>query len=383
MRIAIDGHILGKGAGGVERFISELVANLPVVAPQHRFVVYVNASQYQAIQAGTIQFNIKQHHLPNLEFKPYLSANLFLQRLILHPWMVRRDKVDALLVQRLTGWGLGGCQSIVAIHDLTPIKFPQSYTGLTNRLVRWLTKRSVLKSALVFTPTKTIRQEILNHYPKTLTPIVPFYNGVDLAHFKRQSNEAGVNNTSPNISAPYWLMVGAIEARKNIEDVLDALHAYQQHGEMHLYLVGKVRDEAYHQFLLERIKQLNIGQWVHWQGFATETELVTLYQQARYLITASLDEGFNLPPLEAMACGTPVICSNIAVHRELFDGAVAFFKPHQANALKEVVDELDASPETVNNLVQAGERLVDHYSWTQTAKNVIGAIEKLASDEWA
>lgn len=373
MRIAIDGHILGKGAGGVERFITELVANLPRVAPQHRFVVYVNKAQFKALQKGA-----QKHGYTNLEFKPYLSANLFIQRLLLHPWMVRRDKADALLVQRLTAWGLGTCKSVVAIHDLTPIKFSQSYTGFTNRLVRMLTKRSVLKSDLVFTPTKTIRQEILNYYPKTLTPIVPFYNGVDLSQFKQKVSTA--NHTQ---HAPYWLMVGAIEARKNIEDVLDALHAYLQHGEMHLHLVGKVRDEDYQQFLLERIKQLNLGAWVHWQGFASEAELVTLYQQARYLITASLDEGFNLPPLEAMACGTPVVCSNIPVHLELFDGAVAFFTPHQANALKEAIAVLDSNPEAVKQLVVAGEQLAQHYSWAQTAKNVIHAIEKLASDEWA
>lgn len=382
MQIAIDGHVLGKGVGGVERFVSELVANLPMVAPQHRFVVYVNPSQYQAIQAGNTQPNIKQQPFPNLEFKPYLSANLFVQRLILHPWMVRRDKVDALLVQRLSGWGLGACQSVVTIHDLTPIKFPQAYKGLTNRLVRLLTKRSVLNAALVLTPTKTIRQEILNHYPTTVTLIEPFYNGVDLGHFKRQSGVSTASNPHLNISAPYWLMVGAVEARKNIECVLDALHAYHEHGEMHLYLVGKIRDETYHQCLLERIQQLNLGEWVHWQGFTTEAELVTLYQQARYLITASLDEGFNLPPLEAMACGTPVICSNIEVHRELFEGATTFFNPQQPNTLKEVVDDLDAAPETVNNLVQAGERLVDRYSWAQTAKNVMGAIDKLASGVW-
>ena len=361
MKIGIDAHVLGKKLGGVERFVAELVRALPTLTPEHQYVIFVTKSAYKTMQYQSTR---------QVRFVPLAFSNPLLERLILLPWLVWRHRLDALLVQRLAPWFCGDCKLIVTIHDLTPIKFKEAYSGLSNHLVRLLTKNTIQRASLILTPTNAIKNEISTYAPEAKAPIRAFYNGVDVARFKKKSHLSEVSEP------PYLLTVGAIERRKNIETIIEMLALFNEKS-MHLYILGGIRDHDYFAEIQQQIRELGLTQRVHYLGFLDEDALISRYQNAQIFITSSKDEGFNIPPLEAMACDVPVICSDIPVHRELFDGAALFYKTESAQDLCEKVEQLANNASLSGELVKHGKAKVQLFNWTQTATNVAKALREV------
>lgn len=365
MRIGIDAHVLGKNVGGVERFVRALVEHLPAETSQHQYIAFVTKQEYAKLKSSGL------HMSDFLKYVPLAFSNPLIERLILLPWLVYVHKLDALLVQRLSPWFCGNCRLIATIHDLTPIKFASAYKGLSNILVRQLTRNTIRRASLILTPTNAIKAEIQHYCPENTAPIVAFYNGVDSNRFQI----AKVDNEHPlQAGHPYLLTVGAIERRKNIETILNAMTLISnQH--LQLVIVGGVRDHDYQKELNEKIVQYGLSSRVVFQGFTKEAELIRLYQHASIFISASRDEGFNIPPLEAMACGTPVICSDIAVHRELFDKAARFYDTLSSADLAKQVDDLLNDKIETQNLINQGYTKVALFTWQCTAKNVAQALQ--------
>ncbi len=386
MKIGIDAHVLGKKLGGVERFIAELVKQLPQLTPEHEYVIFVTKEAFS---------NYKLQSNQQVQYVPLVFSNPLIERLILLPWLVKKHKLNALMVQRLAPWFCGKCKLIVTIHDLTPIKFADAYKGLSNKLVRLLTKNSILRADLILTPTNAIKAEIEHYAPTVTAPIHAFYNGVDAAAFNKKS-ETIENKTSENkapyLLTPYLLTVGAIERRKNIEVILDMMTRLKD-ASIKLYILGGIRDQAYFDALQTQIKQLNLTERVQYLGFQDEAALIQRYQQAAIFITASKDEGFNIPPLEAMACNVPVICSDIPVHQELFSDAALFFAVHSAQELSaqelsaqelsaqelgEKVESILQNTALSQALILKGKAKVLQFSWRNTAVNVGKAFKEIS-----
>ncbi|MDA8381894.1 MAG: glycosyltransferase family 1 protein [Betaproteobacteria bacterium] len=366
MRIGIDAHVLGKGIGGVERVVEQMTRWLPALAPEHEFVIFVNrrAAQAQRVAPGR-----------NVSVVTLAVAHPLIERSLVLPWLIRRYRLGALIVQRLAPWGCGRCQLILTVHDLTPLKFPQDYRGLTNRLVRLLTRDSVRRARLILTPTQTIADEIKGRFGLAGTPIRAYYNGVDTESFSPATSGA----PDPAVEAlgltkPYVFSSGAIEARKNLETVYDALARVPGDTPVRLVVAGKVRDPSYAAALERRARALGIAPRVHQLGFVDEATLAALYRHAACFVTASKDEGFNLPPLEAMACGIPVICSDIPVHRELFEGHALFFAPNAPEALAAAMAGLLAPSALQRDLREGGIALTHEFSWQRAGERIVAAL---------
>ncbi len=360
MKIGIDAHVLGKNLGGVERFISELVKQLPNEAQEHTYTIFVTKEAYKELEARSTK---------QVEYVPLAFANPLLERLILLPWLANKHRLDALVVQRLAPWFCGKTKLIVAIHDLTPIKFAAAYKGLSNNLIRLLTKNTIKRADLILTPTKAIKSEIVAYCPIVKAPIFHFYNGVDSQAFTIVNS-----NQSHAKEQDYFLTVGAIERRKNIETIIKMM-AELKDKNIKLFIMGGIRDQTYFHELMNLVAQLGLQTRVQYLGFMSEAEMISYYQNATMFITASKDEGFNIPPLESMACGVTVACSSIPVHLELFEGAALFFK---ADSIKDLLFKVESSLENkhiMRTLSTNGLEKVRQFTWVQTAKNVAAALK--------
>jgi len=359
MKIGIDAHVLGKNLGGVERFVAELINALPAKTPEHEYVVFVTQSAYKKLKAKSDA---------KVQYVPLAFAHPLLERLVLLPWLAYKYQLDALMVQRLAPWFCGRCQLVVAIHDLTPIKFADAYKGLSNTLVRLLTKNTIQRANLILTPTKAIKDEILTYSPNTSATIAHFYNGVDTSAFSKPSRH--------NSDGRYLLTVGAIERRKNIETIIKALPLLDDQ-KIKLRIMGGIRDQLYFDELMLLAQSLNLTDRIEYMGFVSESELVATYQNAALFVSASLDEGFNIPPLESMACGVTVVCSNIPVHLELFKDAAAFFDPTAVSELGAKINAMLDQPVLQQPLIEKGFEKVAYFTWEQTASNVALALKSL------
>jgi len=184
-----------------------------------------------------------------------------------------------------------------------------------------------------------IANEVAQHFKLSSAKTVPIYNGVDTRVFcPRQTWE-----TFP------W----------------------------QVWIAGGVRDVRYRAALEALVTELGLTDQVRWLGFVDEVELVALYQGAKAFVTASRDEGFNIPPLEAMASGCPVLCSDIPVHRELFDGAALFFPAESSEALAQGLLRLHDDVAQGEQLRQQARLCVERLSWSAMARRVATALRTL------
>jgi len=352
-RIGLDAHILGSGKGGVERYVRELCRRLPGLAPQARFVFFTRRG---FVPAWTPQ--------PNAAFVTLPDAPLPVQRFLALPWLVRRHGLDLLHVQRISPL-FAGCPVVLSVHDIFPVLHPGEHPGARNAFVRAMTGPSIRLARKVLTVSEAARADILARYGPSPAKVQAIHNGVDPGGPPPPGG--WVHPEGP----AYMLFIGALEPRKNLEVSLRAFAAFLRGGPdpSALYvLAGGERQPGCRQRLQALAGELGVAHAVRFAGYVDDEGLAGLLRGARLLVAPSRAEGFNLPPLEAMAAGVPVVCSDIPVHRELFSPAAVLFPPGDPAALAREMRRLWPDARARDALAQAGTRLAARFSWEKTAR---------------
>lgn len=199
---------------------------------------------------------------------------------------------------------------IITVHDLAYRSYPQTIPALRRMYLKALIERSIHKASIIITDSQIVAEELKQAYPNANT-IRAIHLGVDDEQYtlKMDEQDQGILHKH-QINKPYFLFVGTIEPRKNLDTVLQAFQHAKEKGLEHRFVVigryGWMMDKS----LLQQ-------DGVLWLGHIDESELPTLYRHTDALLAPSFYEGFDLPTVEALACGSQVIASDISVHREV------------------------------------------------------------------
>jgi glycosyltransferase involved in cell wall biosynthesis len=312
LRIGIDCHILGKQKGGVETVVEILVRGLAKNDSENTYFLYVTGKH--PFRPGDLP--------PNFHLRPLASSSPAVGRLLLLPYYYRRDRLDLIHVQRATS--LFGCRhTLLHVHDAmyatSPQLFPSWKRAIFNRLFRW----SGSRATLVVTPTEASKAEIVRHY--AIDPakihVLPAANLCDFGPAPDPS-QTGAVLAGFRVHPPYVIFLGATERNKNIHVLLDAFAEFAQaQPAWQLVLVGKWRAETrggYVEELERQMSALGIRDKVVVTGWVTNQQRRLLLGGAAMLVFPSSAEGIGLPPIEAMACGVPVIASDLPSIREFY-----------------------------------------------------------------
>jgi alpha-1,3-rhamnosyl/mannosyltransferase len=263
-----------------------------------------------------------------------------------------------------------------------PLKDPKNYRGIRNFLIRRLTPGSVRRAWRIVVPTEVVRQEILQRFGVDERRVIAIPRGVDHQQFCPADSGARPPEVLRrlDIRGPYMLYVGAIEPRRNLEVVLRAMGRLRAGGvaEVTFVVAGSVRSNAYARALADLAASLGLTGSVVQTGYVDDADLVGLLRHARLVVAPSWGEGFNMPPLEAMACGTPVVCSDIDVHRELLAGSACFFDTTSDEQLAKVVDRVWSDPAERGRLREAGLERAPLFTWEKTACQMAAMYRSLA-----
>ena len=197
--------------------------------------------------------------------------------------------------------------SIVMVHDLIPLRFPKKFSPLTPYFKYYIPQ--VLKQAKhILCNSQATANDIVNYYhisPQNITPILLAF---DAQHFR----PLNINNQkSKNNKKPYFLYIGRHDPHKNLTSLITAFSQISNNKEYELWIVGS-QDDRYTPKLQQQAKELEIENQVKFLDYINYDQLPIIINQAIGVVFPSLWEGFGLPVLEAMACGTPVITSNIS-----------------------------------------------------------------------
>lgn len=261
-------------------------------------------------------------------------------------------------------------RQVVTIHDLSTIDHPEWFTPAFSAWYGYLLPRLARNAVRVITISEFSRQRILDRFKLAEERVIAIPNGVDRGtFFPRDESQILSTLKKYGLDRPYLLTVGSLEIRKNL---LRLMQAWQELPSYHHTLCMVVIGAAGPAFRTSAFE--HISDSVKFLGYIPDSDLPALYSGALAFVFPSLYEGFGLPVLEAMACGTPVLASNSTSLPYILGDSGLLFDPQDVEAIARAIQQMIDSSELRRGFSLRGLRRAQNYTWEQTAQGVWGVI---------
>ena len=269
---------------------------------------------------------------------------------------------------------------VVTIHDVIPHIYPETSSKLDWMIHHYWLPLIVKRLDAIITISEQSKADLLLHLrakPEAITVIPPAASPM---YRPLESREIEMRLLRLGISFPYILYVGSIEARKNLARLLEAYAQVRSWSKKwKLVIVGAPKWK--YSSVFSTLEQLQLTSDVHFTGYVPEEDLPVLYNGASLFVFPSLYEGFGLPVLEAMSCGTPVIASNCASLPEVAGQAALLIDPMDIHTISGAIQQVLGEPDLARSMRQKGIVQAQQFSWDQTARRTIAVYESLLNDE--
>ena len=364
MRIGIIGDPIDRQQAGVHTFTLELIRAVLALKSQHEFILIRSKSEPSF--EGTTEVVC-----PVLNFPGMPSLRLFYQI----PQIFKKYEVDVVVEPGHFGpFNLPAkIKRVTVIHDLTPILMPSFHTFFGQFLQRIFLPGILRRTDLIISNSHYTQSDIEKYFPYTKGKVATTPLGKDSIFVPVNDFEVPAKY---GIDQPYFLFVGTIEPRKNLITLLSAFEQYKSRtGEsVKLVLVGQKgwKSEPFY----EALCRSEYRDEIILPGYVAKADLPYLYSHAMAFVYPSLYEGFGLPVLEAMSCGTPCILSNTSSLPEVGGPDALYFQPKDVATLSDHMASVQE--ENVRLQMRAAHlKQAAVFNWTRTARLFLTALEGL------
>lgn len=364
MQVGLDSIPLAAAKTGVGHYTYELACALARVAPEHGFDLIspfplrssVGESDAAAALNNLRLVRVKCESLQQRWWKVGLPA------------YVAQTGLDLFHGTNYCVPLWGGCRTVMTIHDLTLYLYPETYQQHVLQRMRHRLPVMARTANLIITPSESVRREVCEHLPVEPSKVIAIPEAARPI-FRRASREqiAEVRRRL-DVAEEFILFVGTIEPRKNLLMLVRAFEEVLKETSSSPQLViagglGWQNDDLY-----AHIAKAGIGDRVRFTGYVSDEDLCALYSSCRACVYPSLYEGFGLPPLEAMACGAPVITSRIASIVETVGDAARLVAPDDMQSLTRAILDLLRDEAERRHFAVAGRARAAEFTWEKTAR---------------
>ena len=264
------------------------------------------------------------------------------------------------------------CRSVVMVHDFIPLRFPKRLSPLTP-YHKYYVPEVLNQSEHIICNSQSTARDILQFCDISANKITPIALAYDSNHFRPEIKDYS-EYSLPN-HPPYFLYIGRHDPYKNISRLIFAFANLSSNREYQLWLAGP-SDKRYTPALKKQVQELGIADRVKFLDYVPYDDLPKIIGRAIALVFPSLWEGFGLPVLEAMACGTPVITSNLSSLPEVAGDAAILIDPYR---VEEITDAMQAIANDVglrSHLSQLGLERATQFSWEKTGKATAEVLQR-------
>ena len=370
--VAINAHLLSRQLGyrraGIHHYIEQVLCHLPPHAGW-RYTVLTGQATEVLLATG---HEMVQSSWPTL--RPLVRIAW---EQLAWPWAARTADLwhSMAFVTPLAHLR----PTIVTVYDLSFEHYPASFPRAQQWYLSRQTRRSCHWARQVITISEASKRDIHELYGVPLERIAVVYPGVDEVYRPLPAAEVAAFRAQHNLPDRFVLHVGTLQPRKNLLTLLEAIAQLQLDGDVPLVLAGGkgwLYDE-----LLARVGQLGLGERVRFAGYVPDEALPLWYNAAEILVMPSLYEGFGLPIVEAMACGTPVVAADVSAMPEAGGDAALLFPPHDSAALAQALAAVWNHPQQAAEMRQRGLAQAQRFSWAKAGAETAAVYQKAMSNE--
>lgn len=284
---------------------------------------------------------------------------------------------------------------VVTIHDLTPLIFPDAYPpGIRGKLTFGKQKRALRNVQAIMTDSENSKKDIIKYLDVEKSKVFPIHLA-PAKHFKQVEDKKRLSKVIEKYNLPnkFALFVGDVNYNKNIpnliksvteaginlvicgkqateiESLITSSRAISGPRDLARFIIRKPHPEVGH--FREVLHAIRNSKQVIRLGFVSNEDLVVIYNLAQVLLLISFYEGFGLPILEAQACGTPVITSNISSMPEVAGEGAVFVNPYSVDQIAEAIRSATTNKKLRDKMIRKGFKNVKKFSWEKTAKETV------------
>jgi glycosyltransferase involved in cell wall biosynthesis len=360
VRIGIDARKLHDF--GIGTYIRNLLRHLSRLDRTTEYVLLARPEDREALKSLGENFRTVAE----------TAGNYSISEQVRIPLALKRERVTLFHAPHYVLPPLVRCKSVVTIHDCIHLMFPQY---LPNRLALAYARTSITTAAKratrVLTVSESSKRDILRFVPVPPEKIDVIYNAYD-ERFGVEPNEEDVVRVRERyqLHDEFVLYAGNVKPHKNLARLIEAFHLVRNRGLDHLKLI-LIGDEISRYASLRRaVHQHQLHRYVRFLGYLPEETLAVMYRLAGVFVFPSLYEGFGLPPLEAMASGTPVVTSNVSSLPEVAGDAALLADPHDPSAIADAIYQVLTDPALRSELRRRGLARARQFSWETSARRV-------------
>ena len=362
MKVAIDARKWRDY--GIGTYVRNLVRHLARLDRDTTYFVFCNRSDESTLR------DLAENFVPVVDD----SAGYGLREHVSIPLKLRRLGADLLHSPHYVRPLFCSIPSVVTVHDCIHLLFPEYLPSpMAWRYAHFMIGRAVRKSALVFTVSEASRRDILRFYPwadPDKVQVVPNAIDVDLLEDPGAEESERVRERY-QIRGRFVLFVGNVKPHKNLERLIASFARLRQeagHEDLKLLIIGE--DVSRYGSLRRTVEAAGVRQDVRFFGYVPDRTLAALYRMASVFAFPSLYEGFGLPPLEAMACGTPVVTSRISSLPEVVGDAAVLIDPYDVEDITRGLRRALEDETLRAALIEKGRVRARGFSWERSAAAV-------------
>jgi len=385
MRVGIVAGNIDNRATGIDNYAYNLIQNLVLVSDKTTefFIIHPKDNRIHEIilQSRTQKPEMIYEYatkLPRVPFDAQKRLGKALRKLFFIPKLSRSLNLDILHDTYLGFFFFypKELKKVITVYDLVPIKFPQTHCIDSILAHKYILKHSLKHTTKIISISYSTKRDITEYFKIPEEKIEVIHLGVDEDYKPLPENEIEKIKQKYNLNYPFILYVGTLEPRKNIPTLLKAYYKLKKQGLPYKLVITGKKGWKYRN-IFELINRLNLQREVVFTGYVPREDLPALYNAADLFVYPSLYEGFGLPPLEAMACGTPVITSNTSSLPEVVGNAGIMVNPYDVNGLAKAMYEVLTNDGLREELRKRGLERAKMLSWKKTAEETLKVYEKV------
>lgn len=369
---------MAPNPSGVGEYTTQLLRALFEIDRENEYVLFSSGEESEFpipfTRGDREGLRVRHLHIPTSNKLLNLRA-LLLQHPTLN-WRVR-EPVDLIFLPNLNITTLPtDIPTVLTIHDLSFHHFPEFYSHkmrLWHKAVR--PERLIKQATRIITPSQATTQDLIDTFAVDSARITTIPHGLDPIYSpKMEARDHGVRS---HLKLPkrFALFVGTLEPRKNLLGLIEGIKQYRQKtkDDLHLVLAGKWGWKSTQ--LRHRLYKRDLRAWVHYLDYVPEKDKPALYRSATVFTWPSIYEGFGLPVLEAMACGTPVITSRNSSIPELTNDSAILIDPFNTGDISDALAQILFSSKLHQTMREHGLERAKNFSWKKTAIETLNVFQ--------